>query len=529
MSHAQVSEEVPVTDTPDTETRVDSTLLWLIGIVAVVLRMLHLGDEDAGFEEISTLLYLNEPTLGAFMHEVQTHNPPVQPLFPSLEYFWAHWIGSSDLSLRILALIPGLISIYLVYVLGSELRSRRVGLLAAFLLATSHIHIYYSQEIRMYAMTVCVAILSLLFLLRIVQSGKPIWYAAHFLSTVVLVWTHLLGAFVLPCEAVFLLWCFRRERFGAFLLWCGLQIVAVFTLLPWFLSMDYGYIEEQYVWMELPTIFFREAGVQNLSIQGLYQHWLTRDILVDVSSGSRAGLSFANGTMIAASLMSVVVLVMKFFRPGNDSNEGEQRVRRGFALLQLSLFLGPVLIMYTVSHLWQPSFFDRYVLISLVGMYLVMATAIDMVPNTWLRRGVCALLVGIVSVQAFYWASGPTRRPWSTVAHRVSQEPYSRVMVHTIGNDMHLMYTVSSYHVKDERCKLVPYKDFAALEEYLLGSYAEGRPEDKTSLDVIVPVTAEAAVEVAAYLEEHAIRHESYYLNSRSPLTYIRILGHPRS
>ncbi len=142
MSHAQVSEEVPFTDTPDTETRVDSTLLWLIGIVAVVLRMLHLGDEDAGFEEISTLLYLNEPTLGAFMHEVQTHNPPVQPLFPSLEYFWAHWIGSSDLSLRILALIPGLISIYLVYVLGSELRSRRGGVLAAFLLATSHIPIF---------------------------------------------------------------------------------------------------------------------------------------------------------------------------------------------------------------------------------------------------------------------------------------------------------------------------------------------------------------------------------------------------
>ena len=74
-------------------------------------------------------------------------------------------------------------------------------------------------------------------------------------------------------------------------------------------------------------------------------------------------------------------------------------------------------------------FFDRYVLISLVGMYLVMATAIDMVPNTWLRRGVCALLVGIVSVPAFYWASGQTRRPGSTVAHRVSQEPYCRVMV----------------------------------------------------------------------------------------------------
>lgn len=64
------------------------------------------------------------------------------------------------------ALVPGLISIVGTYLIGQRLKNKKVGLLSALLLTTSSFHIFYSQELRPYALPMMWAVLSWLLLLK---------------------------------------------------------------------------------------------------------------------------------------------------------------------------------------------------------------------------------------------------------------------------------------------------------------------------------------------------------------------------
>lgn len=68
------------------------------------------------------------------------------------------------------ALIPGLITIWAVYAIGQKVANRRVGAIASILLATSSFHLYYSQELRPYAMPAMLACLSWLVLVQLFQN-----------------------------------------------------------------------------------------------------------------------------------------------------------------------------------------------------------------------------------------------------------------------------------------------------------------------------------------------------------------------
>jgi len=58
------------------------------------------------------------------------------------------YFDRSEAALRSLSLLAGLISIYLLYLLGRALLGAGVGLISAALLALSPFALYYSQEAR---------------------------------------------------------------------------------------------------------------------------------------------------------------------------------------------------------------------------------------------------------------------------------------------------------------------------------------------------------------------------------------------
>jgi 4-amino-4-deoxy-L-arabinose transferase-like glycosyltransferase len=72
---------------------------------------------------------------------------------------------------RWLAAAAGIATIPLVAVLGQRMFDRRTGVWAAFLLAISPLHVWYSREGRMYALYVLLAVLSTLAVERVVRRG----------------------------------------------------------------------------------------------------------------------------------------------------------------------------------------------------------------------------------------------------------------------------------------------------------------------------------------------------------------------
>lgn len=95
---------------------------------------------------------------------------------PPLYYFvlrlWSQAVGYSEVFLRIPSIIFGLGTIYLTFLIGKEVANKKVGLVASLFLATSGLHIYYSQEARMYSLQTLLVCASAYGFVKILKKGR---------------------------------------------------------------------------------------------------------------------------------------------------------------------------------------------------------------------------------------------------------------------------------------------------------------------------------------------------------------------
>ena len=84
----------------------------------------------------------------------------VAPLhFVILNFFL--YFGKSEFVVRLPSVIFGVLAILLTYKIGELFFGKKEGLISAFLLSISAMHIHYSQEARMYSLLMFLALLSL--------------------------------------------------------------------------------------------------------------------------------------------------------------------------------------------------------------------------------------------------------------------------------------------------------------------------------------------------------------------------------
>lgn len=94
------------------------------------------------------------------------------PLYYLILKVWSSIFGTSETALRFPSIVFGLLTIYFVYLIGKELFNKKVGLIAGILLATSGLHIYYSQEARMYALTAFLVTSSIISFMKILKDDR---------------------------------------------------------------------------------------------------------------------------------------------------------------------------------------------------------------------------------------------------------------------------------------------------------------------------------------------------------------------
>lgn len=93
------------------------------------------------------------------------------PLFHIVVHFFMQ-ISRSEWWLRLASVIPALASIVLTIVIAKKFSNIHVAQIAGILLATSQFHTFYSQELRPYSMATMWALMSLWFLLGIINKKK---------------------------------------------------------------------------------------------------------------------------------------------------------------------------------------------------------------------------------------------------------------------------------------------------------------------------------------------------------------------
>ncbi len=121
------------------------------------------------------------------------------PLYYLVLRIWSTLFGTSEVALRSLSLVFGIVTIYIVYLIGKELVSKQTGIVASVLLAISGLHVYYSQEARMYSMSTLLVALAVFSFVKIFgKESRAVWWALFPLTIGGIVLTDYLPLLIIP-------------------------------------------------------------------------------------------------------------------------------------------------------------------------------------------------------------------------------------------------------------------------------------------------------------------------------------------
>jgi mannosyltransferase len=171
--------------------------LWVIIFLGAFLRIYHLGAESMWLDEACSVMGSRQSLKLVIESSGNLHNQP--PLYFIILHFWMIFFGTTEVAARSLSAICGIISVYFIYKIGSQLVNKKVAFIGSFLSAISAFLIEYSQEARAYSLLLLLSLLSFYLFIKILKTNRPnkLYFLHYLLINLGLVYTHVFGIFVI--------------------------------------------------------------------------------------------------------------------------------------------------------------------------------------------------------------------------------------------------------------------------------------------------------------------------------------------
>lgn len=187
-------------------------IVLLILVLATALRFYHIDYQSVWLDEICSILEANPDIKWSDLEATIMLSDPHPPLYFALLKILFQLFGYTTLVARVFSAIVGVAGVYALYLLGKEINNKNTGLLAAFLLAINSFHIYYSQEVRMYALLVLLTVLSYYRLVVYLKENTYKNAILYGLFTGLMLLTQFFGLFVLVSQVIILLFVFIKKE-----------------------------------------------------------------------------------------------------------------------------------------------------------------------------------------------------------------------------------------------------------------------------------------------------------------------------
>lgn len=183
-------------------------MIFLILLLGLILRVMSLNQSLWLDEGINIMAAKSYSFFGMVtQYAVADFHPPG---WFAILWIWGKLFGYSEAAVRMPSVIFGVLSIYIIYLIGKKLVSRNLGLLTALLLAINPLHIYYSQEARMYALATLAVAINIFLLVKMVRREKVNIILLIFSNLFVLL-SDYIAYFIFPAQLVFLLFLKQKE------------------------------------------------------------------------------------------------------------------------------------------------------------------------------------------------------------------------------------------------------------------------------------------------------------------------------
>jgi mannosyltransferase len=343
----------------------ENYLIFLIVLLGAILRIYNLSGESVWLDEAVTS-QVSELGIWELVQWMINENDNNPPLYYMLMHFWVSVFGDSEFSLRLPSVIIGTGSVLMIYLMGKLVFNRTTALIAALILAVSVFHIEYSQEARSYSLLAFLTLCSFYFFFRTLSGSKALYAVAYVLSSVLLMYSHFYGVFILVAQNIFCLtrYFLNRDVFKLSLgKWIGLQVITGLLFVPGLLIWYKNTVAIQ------SGFWLSEPGAIDIAIY--FYHFTGRDYILFFLFFVLALFSFINFRAIGNSKYIRDILDIK-----NDPSRNSflSNVNAMYLLL-LWLFV-PILIPFLISLVSTPVLHTRYLIGSSLALYLLVAKGI---------------------------------------------------------------------------------------------------------------------------------------------------------
>ena len=363
------------------------TAILVLTCIALVLRVIALGHKPLWQDEVFSVLFCRMPwtQFWSILKSAEANMTLYYLLLrPWMELF------PSDAGVRVLSIIPSVLTIPVMYSLGRRLYEERVGLWSAGLFAVNACAVVYAQEARGYSWLVFFVALSYWAFLRVLNHPSLVNCGLYVLVGIAAFYSHFYAVFVLLSQLCVLLSTRRGVPWRAFVpSWIVIGLAAIPGLRVAMLSHG-----SNLWWLPRPGIV------------ELY-HTIT---FLAAEDGK------AVGTTVAAFMLVPIVFAL----------------RASFRSLATEELLAPLgLLVPIVSTVllsaWRPMFFHRFLIICLVPFVLLVAAGLVQMPTR------CSVPVGILIVLLSLTATAlsytKVREDWRAAAAYTSRVDASAPIV----------------------------------------------------------------------------------------------------
>jgi uncharacterized membrane protein len=394
-------------------------LLVAILLLAFSLRIHDLGAESLWTDEGTSWRLAKQGISAIIENRSQTVNPP---LYFIILHYWVRVFGDSEVSLRLPSVLFGLLSIPMIYKIGSAIFDKKVGALASLLLAIAMIHIRYSQEARGYSLMALLALVSMYYFIGILQTPSLARSTGYVIATGLLLYTHFYGLLIVLCQNIYYLTILTFSSDDTPLRlrsWILTQAILFLSFMPWLrvLITQVLVIQDGY-WIPTP------------SIQSLLE------TLLEYAGSSRLLL----GIFAAFLLLSFISLTRR--RQGNakknvllqSAEKWTWSIRLSHNKMTLLLLLWlvvPILLPFVLSQFSTPIYYTRYTLAASLPVYILVAKGLRSM-GSLLTRSIAILFIivlSLVRVDVYYGET--TNEQWRDLANHIvkNAEPGDLVLL----------------------------------------------------------------------------------------------------
>lgn len=372
--------------------------LILIVFLGFSLRAHKIGSESIWYDEAISIKIASSDIVDIFTGESKDLGNP--PLYSILLFCWMRIFGNSEIALRSLSALFGVLCLIPLYKLGRLVLTEATALFAALILAVSPLHVYFSQEARAYTLVTFLCLMSVFFFVKYIKQNRLSALIGYIAATSLSMSSHYFAFFVVAAQCVCLIVYRQRHKSSS----TKLLIAQVISGLL-FLGLCGQVLISQ---IALRGNLGRYAGTW-------FKHFLYTPIYYSVGKT----LIWKDSPILLIAIVIPVIAIV-FGSAFLIGIAGLRKNRELLCLLGLWLIL-PILIPVGISIFLFPFYSGKYSIMASPAYYLIMGAGISSVKTRKIRYMLVTGIVVLSSVSVINYYSHNFKREWRSAAGYVAE------------------------------------------------------------------------------------------------------------